>query len=102
MFSVTNCAKLEELKLRSESEYDRRDQGEWFSEVVQSLQEVPLRRLTVITMAMREVDLETLLRMNSLQSVQLWDVHYSDVSKQCSAYVHWDERSWKRHQGWMS
>lgn len=98
---LSKCAKLEDLRLEFETEYDRRDQGECFLEVVQSLQEVPLRRLTVITMAMREVDLKTLLRMNTLQSVQLWNVRCSGVSKQSSACVHWDERSWKRYQGWM-
>ena len=93
---LSKCGKLEDLKLVFESDYDQRDDGGCFSEILQSLREVPLRHFTAISMAMRKVDLNSLLLISTIQSVKLYNIHCNGLHRHNAAFVNLDEHHWAR------
>lgn len=95
---ISSCARLEDLKLGFESDYDLRDHGDCFSEIVRSLREAPLRRFTVTSMAVRKVDLDRLLQMSSIQSVWLYDIHCNSSLRHDAAFANLDEYHWSKDQ----
>lgn len=78
---LSTSGNSEELRPSFLDDYDQRDDGNFFSEVVRSLREVPLRHVSLTSMSLRKTDLDSLLHKHNLQTVRLCDICYNGQSK---------------------
>ena len=75
---LSTCGNLQNFRISFKGQYDDNDGGGYFSELVRSLHMAPLCSVGVTSMYVRKSDLDILLAMKALQSVQLSDIFNCD------------------------
>lgn len=97
---LSTSRNLEELRLSFLDDYDQRDDGDFFSEVVRSLREVPLSHVSLTWMSTRKTDLNSLLHKHNLRTVRLCDICYNGQYKRLRSNANPDTNLWTKNLGW--